>query len=69
MEAHSRAWMVRCSCGFERSVWEMGGIRWNAGRGRPRWFAECPQCGRRSWHTDVRSGPNPKLPSNQTGQE
>ena len=29
MEAESRTWMVRCrSCGFERSLWELGGIRW-----------------------------------------
>ena len=28
MEAESRAWMVRCrSCGYERSIWELGGIR------------------------------------------
>jgi hypothetical protein len=28
MEAESRTWMVRCrSYGFERSIWELGGIR------------------------------------------
>ena len=30
METNSRAWMVYCSCGFKRSVWEWGGIRWKA---------------------------------------
>jgi hypothetical protein len=53
METHSRSWMVRCSCGFARSVWELGGIRWKAaGRPRtfPRIFIKCPQCGQRSWH-------------------
>lgn len=30
MEAESRRWMVRCSCGFERSLWDLGGIRWKA---------------------------------------
>jgi hypothetical protein len=49
MEAHSRSWMVRCKCGFARSVWELGGIRWKAA-GQPRWFMRCPKCGKRSWH-------------------
>lgn len=50
MEADSRRWMVRCPCGFERSVWDMGGIRWKAA-GSPRWFRKCPSCGHRHWHT------------------
>jgi phage terminase large subunit GpA-like protein len=50
MEAHSRSWMVNCpKCGYERSVWEIGGIRWKA-VGNPRWFMRCPHCGNRSWH-------------------
>ncbi len=49
MEADSRLWIVRCSCGCARSVWELGGIRYKA-VGEPRWFMRCPQCGRRSWH-------------------
>ena len=29
MEAESRLWTIHCpNCDFERSVWEMGGIRW-----------------------------------------
>ena len=50
MEAESRAWIVRCSCGFEQSVWELGGIRYKAA-GQPRWFRKCQQCSQRSWHT------------------
>lgn len=50
MERDSRAWKARCRCGFTRSVWEMGGIRWKAA-GKPRWYLRCPQCGKRSWHT------------------
>ena len=53
MEADSRSWMVRCKCGYERSVWDMGGIRWRAA-GNPRWFMRCPHCGQRSWHTVYR---------------
>jgi hypothetical protein len=49
MEADSRLWIVRCSCGFTRSVWEMGGIRYKA-IGEPRWYMKCSQCGKRSWH-------------------
>jgi len=51
MEADSRSWMMRCSCGFARSIWELGGIRWKAA-GQPRTFSfmKCPQCGKRSWH-------------------
>jgi hypothetical protein len=46
MEAESRSWMLRCTvCGFERSIWDIGGIRWKA---TPKsWlFAPCSQCGR-----------------------
>ena len=56
MEADSRSWMVRCRCGFARSVWELGGIRWKAA-GEPRWYRRCPQCGERSWHKVARERP------------
>ncbi len=49
MEAESRQWMVRCTCGFERSVWELGGIRWKA-HGDRRQYRPCPQCGEKTWH-------------------
>ena len=51
MEAESRTWVVRCpSCGFERSIWDLGGIRWKAA-GNPRRYLSCPQCGKAGWHT------------------
>ena len=51
METESRAWMVRCrSCGFERSIWELGGIRWKATGSKWTW-GRCPNCGQRGWHT------------------
>ena len=53
MEADSRSWMARCPCGFARSIWELGGIRWKAA-GQPRNYLSCPQCGQRSWHTVTR---------------
>jgi hypothetical protein len=50
MEAHSRAWLVRCPhCGHERSIWEIGGIRYKAA-GNPRTRMRCPQCGKAGWH-------------------
>jgi hypothetical protein len=49
MEAESRGWMVQCpKCGAERSVWEMGGIRYKAA-GSPRWYRRCPGCGKLAW--------------------
>ena len=52
METESRAWRARCSCGFSRSIWDVGGIRWKA-VGQARYYLTCPQCGQRSWHTVV----------------
>ena len=56
MRDHSLKWHVRCACGFERSVWALGGIRWKT-KGDSRWFMRirCPQCGQKSWHGVYRS--------------
>jgi phage terminase large subunit GpA-like protein len=54
LEADSRRWLIVCpSCGHERSVWDIGGIRYKAA-GNPRWYMRCPQCGQRSWHKVVK---------------
>jgi hypothetical protein len=51
MEADSRQWMAKCpNCNFERSIWEMGGIRYKAA-GNPRVYRVCPNCNQRQWHT------------------
>jgi len=50
MRAESLEWMLRCPCGHERSIWELGGIRWKAA-GNPRRWTHCPQCGQQGWHT------------------
>jgi hypothetical protein len=50
MEAESRSWMFRCPCGFERSWWDFGAIRWKAA-GNPRRMMRCPKCGQVTWHT------------------
>ncbi len=49
MEMESRSWIVQCPCGFARSVWDWGGVRYKA-TGSPRWRLPCPQCGKRTWH-------------------
>lgn len=48
-EAESRAWMCRCnSCGFERSVWEAGGVRFKA-YGNKLEYHSCPRCNKGRW--------------------
>jgi hypothetical protein len=50
MEAESRSWMLHCNvCGLERSVWEIGGVRWKAA-GHPSRRMHCPRCGQTTWH-------------------
>lgn len=49
MEAESRQWRVVCACGHDRSIWDLGGIRYKAA-GNPRKLMKCPACGKRTWH-------------------
>lgn len=45
----SKEWMCRCTvCGFERSVWEAGGIRFKA-FGNKREYQSCPECKKGRW--------------------
>ena len=53
MEEESRTWMLRCPCGYERSIWEMGGIRAGA-VGNPRRLMRCRSCGKVRWHKTYR---------------
>jgi ribosomal protein S27E len=65
MEAHSRAWLVRCpNCGHERSIWELGGIRYKAA-GNPRLRLTCPKCGKAGWHEVHKAAdfPTTKVPA------
>ena len=48
MEVESKAWKVQCSnCGHERSIWDMGGIRWKA-HGEKALYQRCVNCDQRS---------------------
>lgn len=50
MEKESRSWMVQCpNCKSERSIWDMGGIRWGAS-GKPRTYQLCFHCNQPGWH-------------------
>ncbi len=46
MQDESQTWLMRCPCGHETSVWEMGGIRWKAD-GKPIRWGQCGGCGER----------------------
>ena len=44
IEDESRDWFWTCqSCGFEFSVWDIGGIRYKAS-GNPEKLVRCPSC-------------------------
>ncbi|MBC7985159.1 MAG: hypothetical protein H7X93_00595 [Sphingomonadaceae bacterium] len=69
VEAQSRLWIVEClKCGAERSIWEMGGIRYRA-VGNQRNLLKCFRCGRRSWHRTrwTGEGDTPPPPKGTTG--
>lgn len=52
MEAESKAWMLTCPhCNHERSIWELGGIRYKAAAINKKMYRACPNCGQRGWHT------------------
>lgn len=47
--------MIQCTyCGYQRSVWDTGGIRYKA-TGTARQFRKCTNCGRSSWHKIYKS--------------
>lgn len=64
MEADSRRWMLQCpECGYERSFWDIGGIRYKA-VGNQRNLMRCTNCGRRTWHKAYRrEDPLPEGPA------
>lgn len=53
IEVASRDWIARCPCGFERSYWDGGGIRWTGG-GKENVYLYCWHCGQSRWHTIYR---------------
>jgi ABC-type phosphonate transport system ATPase subunit len=50
VEAESRRWHLVCpECGWSRSYWDLGGVRYKAASKGKRTLARCPQCDRRRW--------------------
>ena len=46
MKRDSQAWHIYCTgCGYSRSVWDCGGIRWKAKSYGKRTLVRCPNCG------------------------
>lgn len=50
LEAESHEWMVQCPCGFERSIWDLGGVRYGARSVGKRYLLRCTRCGRLKMH-------------------
>ncbi len=53
LREESKAWMIRCACGFEKSLWDAGGIRCGGGR-RKKILGVCPRCRKARWMDLVR---------------
>jgi hypothetical protein len=52
MEAESKTWMLKCpNCNHERSIWDLGGIRYKAASAGKKMYRACVKCGQRGWHT------------------
>lgn len=46
MQRESQLWQIRCDgCNRSRSIWDAGGIRWNASSKGKRMLVKCSQCG------------------------
>lgn len=68
MEADSRLWMVQCpSCGYEKSIWEMGGIRYKAYSRGKKTYMRCIECGKRGWHKVYKREPQAEQQKNASG--
>lgn len=45
MKEDSKRFRFDCDCGKQSSIWEIGGVRYNA-KGKPRAMVKCPGCGK-----------------------
>jgi hypothetical protein len=52
IERESREWFIVCpNCAFERTYWDIGGVRYKARSHEQRLGMRCPSCGRRAMHS------------------
>ena len=50
IKAESEQWIIRCpDCSFNRSVWEIGGVRYKAASVGKKLRIRCPHCGEFRW--------------------
>jgi hypothetical protein len=66
IRAESQCWLMRCPCGHETSVWEMGGLRWKAD-GKPIRWGRCGACGERYFGQAYRRQSTSDLQSTSNG--
>jgi hypothetical protein len=46
IEEESKKWFFVCDCGYEKSVWDAGGLRFSAFPKKKPVVGKCPQCGK-----------------------
>ncbi len=51
IEQESREWIVECPCGHRRDYWDAGGVRYKSRGVGLTEYAECPACGKKTWHS------------------
>ncbi len=56
MEAESRQWHITCECGYSRSIWDVGGMRYKS-KDNNKTYGKCPGCNRRKWLFLVKKEP------------
>jgi hypothetical protein len=58
LRAESESWIFTCpGCGNQRSVWELGGVRYGAGAQGKSLLLKCRGCGKRCWMPLTRRAP------------
>jgi hypothetical protein len=45
----TKQWLMECTCGHKRDLWDLGGVRYMAA-GEPRRLLRCPACGKATMH-------------------
>lgn len=51
IERETREWRVTCpNCGHERSLWDLGGVKYKAKSKGERLRRQCENCGQSGWH-------------------
>jgi prepilin signal peptidase PulO-like enzyme (type II secretory pathway) len=68
IEYESSMWMVACACGWEQSVWDLGGVR-SAAQGDKTERRRCEACGKRELHQVYYAGDGKPSPTPMSSPE